>query len=207
MENQYIVTRRRPWENTDGLYMDEEIILEAWLEAAETIEEALGRHCDVSCGVVNFNSGNFGRKVDKWPYWVANPLNTRIINLTPHEVTIMLQDGTGDGNYDGINPKGCLYPLHIPSTGAAARCESETIHSSFLRGTRIPLSRTVMGEISGLPEPEEGTVYIVSLTCAKKAWSQGRTDCFVTNETIRDKDNRIIGCQSLGASPEYKAEL
>jgi hypothetical protein len=37
--------------------------------------------------------------------------------------------------------------------------------------------RQVLGELTGLPEPEEGVLFIVSALCLEKAKQMGRTDC------------------------------
>ena len=45
-----------------------------------------------------------------------------------------------------------------------------------------------------LPEQQDGTFYIVSALVARAA---GREDFVIVNDTVRDNDGRIIGCQSF----------
>ncbi len=39
------------------------------------------------------------------------------------------------------------------------------------------ICRQVLGELTGLPEPQEGVFFIVSGLCLEKAKQMGRTDC------------------------------
>ena len=72
----------------------------------------------------------------------------RFINLTPH--TIILNNG---------------HP-----SGKVARVENQ--FSNFCCG----ISTVFYGEIENLPEPEEGTIYIVSAMVLAAAKEKGRTD-------------------------------
>lgn len=75
----------------------------------------------------------------------------KFINLTPH--TITLNNGTE----------------YHPS-GKVARVENQ--FSNFCCG----ISTVFYGEIENLPEPEEGTIYIVSAMVLAAAKEKGRTD-------------------------------
>lgn len=57
----------------------------------------------------------------------------------------------------------------------------------------VKISR--FGEIKNLPEPEEGTIYIVSQIVATAA--KDRDDLFMVEDTIRDTEGRIIGAKNL----------
>ena len=76
---------------------------------------------------------------------------SKFINLTPH--TITLNNGTE----------------YHPS-GKVARVENQ--FSNFCCG----ISTVFYGEIENLPEPEEGTIYIVSAMVLAAAKEKGRTD-------------------------------
>ena len=75
----------------------------------------------------------------------------KIINLTPH--TITLNNGT-----------------EHPPSGKVARVANK--FSNFCCG----ISSVFYGEIENLPEPEEGTIYIVSALVLAAAKEKGRTD-------------------------------
>lgn len=75
----------------------------------------------------------------------------KFINLTPHTITI--------NNGTKYNP-----------SGKVARVENQ--FSNFCCG----ISTVFYGEIENLPEPEEGTIYIVSAMVLAAAKEKGRTD-------------------------------
>lgn len=104
-----------------------------------------------------------------------------IINMTPHPVTIC--DGEG------------RVLREYPASGAQIRLRSETIREGSLPdGT--PLSKTIFGEATGLPEEMVGTLYIVSQLV--KSALPNRADLLVPAEVLRDQSGNIVGCQSLG---------
>ena len=110
----------------------------------------------------------------------------KIINLTPHAITV-LKNGEEIAVYE--------------ASGSIARCESKTVAVGEIAG--IPLTETRFGKlylIDGkrvkheLPERQDGTFYIVSALVARAA---GREDFIIVNDTVRDDNGRIIGCQSF----------
>ncbi len=102
-----------------------------------------------------------------------------IINLTPHEVVVVNSDRE--------------VIRRFPASGSLARVTTSTEVVGDIDD--IPITKTSFSEVYGLPEAEEGTVYIVSLAVAQRA--TGRTDLFVPNGSVRDEQGRIIGCTSL----------
>lgn len=59
----------------------------------------------------------------------------------------------------------------------------------------IPVTGTTYGDVQGLPDQEEGTIYIVSSIVAKRV--PDRLDVFIPNESVRDSEGNIVGCKSL----------
>lgn len=104
-----------------------------------------------------------------------------IINLTPHDITI-----TNGTKTVTIKPSGL------------ARCE-ETSEEIKIVEDWIPVFRTTYGKISGLPEPRENTIYVVSARVAQalKETNPERTDVMIPSKTLRDPDGNIIGCSGL----------
>ncbi len=111
----------------------------------------------------------------------------KLINLTPH--TVRLNGGR-----------------EFPPSGQVARVKARhradawlsdgpdgavELDDEFFRGA-VPVYRTVFGQVEGLPEPAEGTVYIVSGVVA--AACRGRDDvvCPATGhgETVR-RDGQV----------------
>jgi len=107
----------------------------------------------------------------------------KIVNLTPHDIHIVGNAGNVIRTY--------------PASGEVARVAMKTEHVGQLPdGT--PLTRSVadMDNVTGLPEPQDDTMYIVSLFT--KSALPSRTDLLVPNEAVRDEAGRIVGVQSLG---------
>ena len=104
----------------------------------------------------------------------------KTINCTPHPVNICDENGT---TLRIIEPN-----------GTPIRLASRTVPAGEHDG--IPLSRTEFGEPVGLPEPEEGTLFIVS-QIVKNALPE-RRDLLVPAEVVRNGNGVIMGCRSLG---------
>lgn len=104
-----------------------------------------------------------------------------IINLTLHAIMFV-----GESS------------LVVEPSGRVARvaCKTVQVGSVSCGGIDIPLTTTEYGEVEGLPEPSEDTIYIVSLLVAQRC--RERRDVFIPNESVRDDKGRIIGCRSLG---------
>jgi len=103
---------------------------------------------------------------------------TKIVNLTPHCVRIVMPDGS---------------IREVPSAGIARLAVNIESAGEF---DGIPLTKSVFGQPKGLPEPVPGTMYIVS-GIMKSALTE-RTDLVVPNELVRDDKGAVIGCRSLG---------
>lgn len=110
--------------------------------------------------------------------------NVKVVNLTPHDVNVMDEEGNT--------------LMVFPSEGIARLLTQTVHHEPFVLddGTKIPTSSTEFGEVQGLPEPADGVVYIVSSLIA--GYYPLRGDLYIPNESVRDDKGRIIGCKSLG---------
>lgn len=103
----------------------------------------------------------------------------KIVNLTPHVVNVV-----GEG--------ACT----LPPSGQVARVSSTTTEVRRVNG--IPCSAVSYGKVEGLPEPEEGTLYVVSALV--RAAVPHRTDVASPGELVRDNDGKPIGCRGLAVN-------
>jgi len=108
----------------------------------------------------------------------------KIVNLTPHSIILY----TDEGKKIEIPPSGTIARVH-ESTEIIGKIQVET-------DGNIPVIRKTLGQVENLPEPREGTIYIVSLIVAQ-ALAGTRSDVYVIGESIRDKEGRVIGARSL----------
>lgn len=103
----------------------------------------------------------------------------KFINLTPHTVQLVKEDGTVAAEY--------------ASQGEARVTETLT---GTTRIGGVPVSTVRYGEPKGLPEPVPGTYLIVSRVTAQAA--AGRHDLLFPAREVRDAVGRIVGCRALG---------
>jgi hypothetical protein len=100
-----------------------------------------------------------------------------IINLTPHEVI--------------------LVGVKIPASGQQARVATTRKQTGTVDvdGTSVPIYRTVLGTVTGLPPVNEGVGYIVSAMVRSAA--PDRRDLYSPADLQRDAAGNVIGCGSL----------
>ena len=101
----------------------------------------------------------------------------KFVNLTPHMINVHQPDGSVR----------CFAP-----TGEIARVAVSRTQAEPLDG--IPTYIVETGEVTGLPDPEAGVVYIVSGYVSGKVQ---RRDVVAPGELVRDNDGRPIGCLGL----------
>jgi len=95
------------------------------------------------------------------------------VNLTPHAINF------GDRS--------------IEPSGKIARCSEVSSEAGEHAG--IKLIRRSYGKIVDLPEPKEGTIFIVSILVRQACPS--RTDIASPGDLIRDNDGKIVGAINL----------
>ena len=109
----------------------------------------------------------------------------KLINLTPHAITVCGRE--------------------IPPSGQVARCavEEEVVgmvehpdsDDQDALTTSVPIIRQVFGEVTGLPERQDGVMYVVSAIVAQAV--PDRVDVVIPARTLRDEAGRIVGCEAL----------
>ena len=123
----------------------------------------------------------------------------KLRNLTPHKICLYrVQDtvlGTDDNQY---HPNTGARPFcTLPSEGHARAGQGEDMKGTITVGREaVPVFVKTYGEPIGLPDPEDGTLLIVSTLTAQAAKRAGRdtSDLLVPAHPVRDKDGAIIGC-------------
>lgn len=110
-------------------------------------------------------------------------MEIKIKNLTPHELTLVAEDGS-------ILRK-------ISPSGTIARAVQKDEPVGELDG--FPLVRSSFGEPIDLPDWEEGVFLFVSLATAKAAQAAGRRtdDLLLSSQQVRDENGNIVGCRGF----------
>ena len=109
-----------------------------------------------------------------------------ITNLTPHEIVVFAEDGAIQETF--------------PPSGQVARCATTTEHVGDVNG--IPAYVPKYGEVTGLPAPVAGAVYIVSALVRQAV--PARTDVVSPGELVRDANGKPVGCRGLAVNPGWK---
>jgi hypothetical protein len=103
-----------------------------------------------------------------------------IVNLTPH--TIVLKTDNGD--------------VTIESAGIARCREDKKVVSSVSIGAGdIDIEEISYHDITGLPDPISGTIYVVSQIVLVAA--SDRKDLVSPGSLVRDSNGRVIACTTL----------
>ncbi len=103
----------------------------------------------------------------------------KIVNLTPHDINIIGEIGEVVQTF--------------PASGELARCSVSREQVDAINS--VPVNRTVFGEVTGLPEQQEGVVYVVSALVAQAV--DGRDDVVIPDDAVRDEQGRIVGCRAF----------
>ena len=104
-------------------------------------------------------------------------------NLTPHILNINTPEGM----------------VELKPSGDVARVTSQITSEGCLplyhEGFTIPIVRTKLGPVAGVPAPQEAVYLIVSRMVADALHL--RNDILVPGPLVRDYEGRVIGCEGL----------
>ena len=95
-----------------------------------------------------------------------------LINLTAHTITEVTTGAI------------------IPPSGRVARVKSSTKKVASFVG--YPIFESTFGQVEGLPEPQEGVMYIVSALCLRAC--PERDDLLSPGNVMRSEEGKIVGC-------------
>ena len=129
----------------------------------------------------------------------------KIKNLTPHAICIFTASQCVEqkkGNYTTLILKEGEKPvLTIEPEKNIARVSSMTIYTDPVEfnGVSIPQAKVVFGEVEGLSNLEEDTLYIVSAITVNAFKSHGKDtkQLRLVADTIRNDQGQIVGALSL----------
>lgn len=101
----------------------------------------------------------------------------KLVNLTPHAITLQIPDGSR---------------VTLPSEGNA-RVDSDPAPLETLPGVPVAVATSpqIWGAITGLPEPVEGTLYVVSLLVISRPEVAHRRDLVAPGTGPKDGAIRV----------------
>lgn len=106
---------------------------------------------------------------------------TEFKNLTPHMLNIIAADGS------------TIYNIAPEGNGNIARVSSTSNVVGTING--INVSRQTFGKVMGLPDAQDGVVYIVSRMVKDRV--PDRNDVLVPGASVRDENGVTIGANGL----------
>jgi hypothetical protein len=122
----------------------------------------------------------------------------KIINLTPHEITVFASSDVKPAGQKGYAlARANAEPIYrFPSRGMSRASACETPLKDCMG---IPVFSMTYGDPEGVPEWQEGVMLIVSALTAQACKHAGRRtdDLLTTARVVRDTDGRIIGCSAF----------
>jgi hypothetical protein len=131
------------------------------------------------------------RKFARWPT-AAVEVEVEIINLTPHPIVFMRRSP-----YMQM-PDIVSTPLPPATTPARVVVTREKCRSLTASGIPLDVYRLVYGEVTGLPEPCEGVIFLVSAVVAQRVPT--RCDVYTVDDLVRDDEGRVVGARALSTS-------
>ena len=102
----------------------------------------------------------------------------KIVNLTPHKITFFLENGV----------------LELEASSQPFRLQEKIEKIGEINS--IPITKTTYIIVSeNLPEKKENIIYIVPKIILENY--PERDDFYMVNQTIKNENGHIVGCQSL----------
>lgn len=122
---------------------------------------------------------------------IDNRLGKEIINCTPHPIHIIGPYADGKGDFS------------IGACDDPPRVSTENKRVGYVQAADVGspakfpifIDRCVVGEVENLPQPKEGTLFVVSRMVAEAATD--RSDLIIPHDTVRDDEGNIIGCRGF----------
>ena len=104
--------------------------------------------------------------------------NINVLNLTPHSLNLLGVDGV---------------TVTIHSSGVARVSSTSTVIDTV---AGFSVTRTVFGDVVGLPDHVDGVIYVVS-TLVLSALAGSRTDVYGPGPLLRDAGGNVVGANGL----------
>lgn len=112
-------------------------------------------------------------------------MTLRLRNFTPHKTLTYV---------------GGSEPVVLPAEGLARCRETSWIDGAWDDDGTLPRTRVSYGAVTGLPEPEAGTIYVVSQLVVTH--TPERADLAFPFDLVRDDEGSITGFRALATLGE-----
>jgi hypothetical protein len=115
------------------------------------------------------------------------------VNMTPHALNVFNSDNPGE-------------VLSLPPSGQSVRVAQTFQQVGMMDNVNVyravygaveTIDNATKAVVGGLPEPVEGTTYIVSGQALEAVKASGRSDFAAPGELVRDDKGQPVGCNGL----------
>jgi hypothetical protein len=127
----------------------------------------------------------------------ASLAHCTLINATPHDINIMLDDDCEVTITSNVNSMFDNRKVEITPDNLCLRCNEIIESQDHVLSKHIPVISKKFTDIVGLPEEKPGVFYIVSLVVANAGKTLGRKDLLIPGTVVRNDKGQIIGCTNL----------
>jgi hypothetical protein len=117
-------------------------------------------------------------------------MTATFVNMTPHDINLLTTEGEEITTFPS---EGKIRLDKSSVTVGLFSIEGQTVE--LLRSSFVAPIGHLKPHPNGIPEPVEGTMFIVSALVAN-AYPE-RTDFVMVENTVRDDNGRIIGCTAF----------
>jgi len=112
---------------------------------------------------------------------VYNNRVAEVVNLTPHAISLANEAGEIIATF--------------PPSGEVARLTTDSVEVGSLLGA--PIKKTVYGEVSGVPDPQEGVVYLVSALVAQATKREDVVAPDTGPSAVRNADGQVVAVRGF----------
>ena len=123
----------------------------------------------------------------------------RVVNLTPHVVTVY-DTSCCEYNSQCRSYRGGSNPVVVATyqpEGVVARCTQS--ENSLGVWDNVPVVGVQYGVVENLPDEQDGVKYVVSALVANAARKHGRKDLLTPARLVRDDNGNVVGCLAFAA--------
>ena len=85
--------------------------------------------------------------------------------------------------------------MKLPPSGEVARLSTTSVDVGTLLGA--PIKKTVYGEVSGVPDPQEGVVYLVSALVAQATKREDVVAPDTGPSAVRNADGQVVAVRGF----------
>ena len=117
------------------------------------------------------------------------------VNMTPHALNVFTGNGDNPGEVLTLPPSG--NSVRVAQTFQPAGVMGGVSLYQAVYGNVETIDNATKAVVGGLPQPVDGTVYVVSGQALEAVKASGRSDFAAPGELVRDDKGQPVGCNGL----------